>query len=141
MGGYMSFKIRKVEYFYCSVVDQPGEAYKLLSQLEKSGINLLAFTAIPVGPNRTQLTLFPDTPAKLAAEAKRTSFTLDGPHPAILVQGDDELGALADIHHALYDANVNVYASTGVTDNRGSFGYLLYVRPEEYERAATALKV
>ena len=137
----MSFKIRKVEYFYCSVVDQPGEAYKLLAQLEKSGINLLAFTAIPVGPNRTQLTLFPDTPAKLEAEAKRNSFTLDGPHPAILVQGDDELGALVDIHHALYDANVNVYASTGVTDNRGSFGYLLYVRPEEYERAATALKV
>jgi hypothetical protein len=137
----MSFKIRKVEYFYCSVVDQPGEAYKLLSQLEKSGINLLAFTAIPVGPNRTQLTLFPDTPTKLEMEAKRTSFALDGPHTAILVQGDDELGALADIHHVLYEANVNVYASTGVTDNRGSFGYLLYVRPEEYERAATALKV
>lgn len=137
----MSYKIRKVDYFYCSVVDQPGEAYKLLSQLEKSGINLLAFTAIPVGPNRTQLTLFPDTPAKLSMEAKRTGFTLDGPHSAILVQGDDELGALADIHQVLYEAKVNVYASTGVTDNKGSFGYLLYVRPEEYERAAAALKV
>jgi len=137
----MAFKIRKVEYFYCSVVDQPGEAYKLLSQLEQSGINLLAFTAIPVGPNRTQLTLFPDTPDKLIIEAKRANFVIDGPHPAILVQGDDELGALADIHQVLYEANVNVYASNGVTDNRGSFGYLLYVRPEEYEQAAAALKV
>jgi hypothetical protein len=36
---------------------------------------------------------------------------------------------------------VNVYASNGVTDSKGSFGYLLYVRPEEYERAAAALKV
>ena len=54
----MAFKIRKVEYFYCSVIDQPGEAYKLLTELEKSGINQLAFTAIPIGPNRTQLTLF-----------------------------------------------------------------------------------
>lgn len=137
----MSYTIKKVEYFYCSVVDQPGEAYKLLSQLEKSGINLLAFTAIPIGPNRTQLTLFPETPEKLITEAKRSSFALDGPHPAFLVQGDDELGALAEIHHMLYEANVNVYASTGVTDNRGSFGYLLYVRSEEYERAAMALKV
>ncbi|MDZ7623028.1 MAG: hypothetical protein U5J96_01085 [Ignavibacteriaceae bacterium] len=58
-----------------------------------------------------------------------------------LVQGDDELGALADIHQVLYEANVNVYASNGVTDSRGCFGYLLYVRPEEYERAAAALKV
>jgi hypothetical protein len=137
----MSFKIRKVEYFYCSVVDQPGEAYKLLSQLEKSGINLLAFTAIPVGPNRTQLTLFPETPEKFVAITKGSNCSIDGPHPALLVQGDDELGALADIHQVLYEANVNVYASNGVTDNRGSFGYLLYVRPEEYERAAAALKV
>lgn len=137
----MSFKIRKVDYFYCSVVDQPGEAYKLLSQLEQSGINLLAFTAIPVGPNRTQLTLFPDSPDKLVTDAKMSGLSLDGPHPAILVQGDDELGALAEIHQLLFRANVNVYASNGVTDNRGSFGYLLYVRPEEYERAAAALKV
>lgn len=137
----MSFKIRKVDYFYCSVVDQPGEAYKLLSQLEQIGINLLAFTAIPIGPNRTQLTLFPDIPEKLITEAKRSNLSLDGPHPAILVQGDDELGALAEIHQLLFRANVNVYASNGVTDNRGSFGYLLYVRPEEYERAAAALKV
>jgi len=137
----MAFKIRKVDYFYCSVTDQPGEAYKLLSQLEQSGINLLAFTAIPIGPNRTQLTLFPDTPEKLVVEARRSNFTLDGPHSALLVQGDDELGALAQIHQILYDANVNVYASNGVTDNHGSFGYLLYVRPEDYEKAAAALKV
>jgi len=137
----MSYKIRKVEYFYCSVVDQPGEAYKLLSQLEQGGINLLAFTAIPVGPDRTQLTLFPEVASKLMTEAKRSGFNLDGPHPAILVQGDDELGALADIHQILYQAKVNVYASNGVTDSNGSFGYLLYVRPEDYDKAAAALKV
>lgn len=137
----MPYKIRKVEYFYCSVVDQPGEAYKMLSQLEQGGINLLAFTAIPVGPDRTQLTLFPEVASKLTSQAKNTGFALDGPHPAILVQGDDELGALADIHQILYEAKVNVYASNGVTDSNGSFGYLLYVRPEDYEKAAAALKV
>lgn len=137
----MSFKIRKIDYFYCSVVDQPGEAYKLLSQLEKSGINLLAFNAIPIGPNRTQLTLFPENAVKLTTEAKRSNFILDGPHSALLVQGDDELGALTEIHQILYEANVNVYASNGVTDSRGSFGYLIFVRPEEFERAVTALNV
>ena len=137
----MSYKIRKVEYFYCSVVDQPGEAYKMLSQLEQGGINLLAFTAIPVGPDRTQLTLFPEVASKLTSQAKNSGLNLDGPHPAILVQGDDELGALADIHQILYEAKVNVYASNGVTDSNGSFGYLLYVRPEDYVKAAAALKV
>ncbi|NIQ59936.1 MAG: hypothetical protein GWN71_43370, partial [Gammaproteobacteria bacterium] len=118
----------------------PGEAYRLLSRLADLGVNLLAFTAVPVGPEHTQLTLFPEDPAQLTDEAEKARIELDGPHAAILVQGDDdELGALADIHEKLYDAEVNVYASSGVTDGRGAFGYVVYVRSEDYETAAEAL--
>jgi hypothetical protein len=137
----MPIRIRRIDYFSATVRDQPGEAYKLLAQLEQLGINLVAFTAVPTGPTRSQLTLFPEDVPRLANEAKKAGLALDGPHPALLVQGDDELGALARIHARLYDANVNVYASSGVADGRGSFGYVIYVRPEEYERAASALGV
>ncbi len=137
----MALNIRRVEYFYTSVEDQPGEAYKLLSQLADIGVNLLAFTAIPVGPMRTQFTLFPDDSNKLQEAARKAGMTLDGPHPALLVQGDDELGALTGIHQKLYEANVNVYASNGVTDGKGSFGYVLYIRPEEMDKALAALGV
>ena len=133
--------IRRVEYFNTTVRDRPGEGYKLLAQMAEMGLNLLAFTAVPVGPSTTQLTLFPEDPAKLAAAAQRAGMTLDGPHSAFLVQGDDELGALAEIHQQLYRANVNIYASSGVTDGRGTFGYLIYVRPEDCNRAAQALGV
>ena len=137
----MALTIRKAEYFYTTVIDQPGEAYKILRQLENIGVNLLAFTAIPMGPERTQFTLFPEDGNMLSEAAREAGFTLDGPHPAILVQGDDELGALTEIHNKLYRANVNVYASNGVTDGKGSFGYVLYIRPEEYEMAAAALEL
>lgn len=137
----MAYEIRRVEYFYTTVPDAPGQAYELLSRLESLGIDLVAFTAVPIGPQHTQLTLFPEDQQKLAAEAKRAGLALDGPHPALLVQGDDELGALAKIHERLYAAKVNVYASSGVTDGRGSFGYVVYVRPEDFERAASALEV
>jgi hypothetical protein len=53
--------------------------------------------------------------------------------------GEDRLGALAAIHERLYEAKVNVYASNGVTDGRGGFGCVLYVRSEELDRAAPAL--
>jgi hypothetical protein len=56
------------------------------------------------------------------------------------VQGDDELGALAGIHGRLQEAGVSVFASNGVADGRGHYGYVLYVRPEEIEQAATALQ-
>jgi hypothetical protein len=137
----MAIKIQKVEYFYTSVQDQPGEAYKLLGQLENIGVNLLAFTAIPMGPERTQFTLFPEDTNQLQQAAKKAGFSLDGPNPALLVQGDDELGALTGLHKKLYQANVNVYTSSGVTDGKGSFGYVLYVRPEEMDKAVSALGI
>ena len=137
----MSFQLKKVEYFYTSIVDQPGEAYQLLSRLKSIGVNLLAFTAIPVGPTRTQLTLFPEDAARLQTAAKNAGFKLDGPYSALLVQGDDELGALTDIHAKLYQAGVNVYASSGVTDGKGSFGYLLYLKEEDLDKALHSLDI
>jgi hypothetical protein len=137
----MAFSIRRIEYFHSAVEDQPGEAYKLLSMLRDLGVNLLAFTAVPCGPTRTLLTLFPEDSSRLKSAVARSGMTLDGPHKAILVQGDDELGALADVHRRLYEAGVNVASSNAVTDGRGSYGYIIYVRPEEHDKAAAALQV
>jgi hypothetical protein len=134
-------KIRRVEYFHATVRDRPGEAYRLLSKLASSGVNLLAFSAIPAGPDNTQLMLFPESPEHLVRAAGITGLVLTGPQHAFLIQGDDELGAFADIHHKLYDSQVNVYASTGVADGRGGYGYVIYVKGEDYEDAARALKV
>jgi hypothetical protein len=137
----MAHSIRRVDYFNTTIQDRPGEAYKLLAQMAEMGLNMVAFTAVPVGPTHTQLTIFPEDSGRTVSAAQRAGMRMDGPHPAFLVQGDDELGALAGIHQELYQANVNVYASTGVTDGRGTYGYLIYVRPEEYERAAKALSI
>jgi hypothetical protein len=51
------------------------------------------------------------------------------------------MGALVDVHEQLTAANVDVFASTGVTDGHGRYGYVLYVRPQEYERAVAALGI
>jgi hypothetical protein len=137
----MGYHIRRVDYFYATIEDQPGEAYKLLTGLASLGVNLLALTAVPFGPDRTQVALFPEDRGKLVDSAKRAGLVLDGPHRALLVQGDDELGALARVHAKLGQAQVNVYASSGVTDGRGSYGYIIYVRPDDYEKAVKALEL
>ena len=43
----MGYSICPVEYFYATVMDEPGEAYRVLSALADRGVNLLAFTAVP----------------------------------------------------------------------------------------------
>jgi hypothetical protein len=135
----MEYTISKVKYFHATVADQPGEAYKFLSQLAGLGINLLAFSAVPVGPSVTQLTVFPEDPARLKHEGSKMGMYFDGPHKAFLVQGDDELGALAEIHRKIYDVDVNVHSASGVSDGRGSFGYIVYIKSDNFERAAAAL--
>lgn len=135
----VAFRIRPVDYYYANVRDAPGVAYELLAQLADLGVNLLAFTAVPAGPNTVQFAVFPDEPNKLVAEAHAANLPLEGPHHALLVQGDDELGALASVHERLIDAGVDIYASSGVTNDRGAFGYVVYVREDQFERAVDAL--
>jgi hypothetical protein len=137
----MATIIKKVDYYYCSVEDQPGESYKLLSFLAKVGVNLSAFTAVPTGLFRTQFTLFPEDAGKLIMEAKRANINIAGPNPAFLIQGSDEIGALVDIHQKLFEADVNVYSASAVTDGKGGFGYVMYVNPEQYKRACDALEI
>ena len=135
----MAFQIRRTSYYYTMVKDEPEAAYRILAQLAERGINLLAFSAVPIGPSRAQLALFPEDDGSLVKAAKDAGLVLDGPHHALLVQGDDELGALASVHARLFEAGIDVYASTGVADGRGSYGYVVYVREEQFENAAKAL--
>lgn len=137
----MAAQIRRVEYFHATVRDEPGAAYQLLSVLAGGGVNLLVFSAVPVGPQYTQLVLFPEDSAILQDIGHRSGLALTGPDRALLIQGDDELGALARVHRQLADAGVAVYASNGITDGRGGFGYVVYVRPQDYERACAALGI
>lgn len=135
----MAYTIERVEYYYANVRDELGVAYRVLSALAERGVDLLAFTAVPSGPSLAQFALFPRDPSRLRAEAAAAGLDLDGPHHALLVQGDDELGALASVHERLFKAGVDVYASSGVGDGRGSFGYVVYVREDQFGRATEAL--
>jgi len=137
----MAFRIRRLDYFYTTVKDQPGEAYTVLSELAKLGVNLLAISSVPMGPATTQMTLFPEDAHRLTTAAQHAGMSLSAGQQAFLVQGDDELGALAQVHAKLATARVNVFASTGVTDGKGHYGYIIYVRPEDFERAAKALDI
>ncbi len=137
----MTATISRVTYFHVEVEDKPGEAYWTLSHLAASDVTLLAFSVIPMGPGRTHLVLFPENVETLAHAAERADLVLGTPQHAILIQGDDIVGALVGVHEKLFNASINVYASSGVTDGRGGYGYILYVRAQDFEDAAQVLGV
>lgn len=135
----MTAKIMKVDYYYMTVPDKPGAACHVLFQLAAADVNLLAFSAVPIGPENTQLVLFPESIDALARGAENAGFTLTGPNRALMVQGDDQLGALVSLHEKLSESGINVYASTGVADGKGGFGYVMYIKEDQYNEATRIL--
>ena len=74
-------------------------------------------------------------------EVHRGDFiSIIGPKKAFLIQGEDRVGALYDFHLKLSNAGINIYASNGVVDGTGRFGYVIWVNPDDYKAAAKALK-
>ena len=134
-----TINVRRATYYYLTVPDQPGEAYRLLSALAEAGIELLSFSVVPTGPTHTQLFVFPADPVKLEQVLKRSGSALTGPLHAFIVQGKDDPGALVDLHERLSNASVNIYAANAVSSGRVGLGYVFYVRPEQYEHAASVL--
>ena len=137
----MAFDIKKVEYYNIAVEDHAGQGSKLLSLFAGVGVNLLAFKAVPLEPMRTQFTLFPHDGLKMSDGAKKAGLKLDGPHSALLIQGDDESGALADIYEKLSQADIYVNESSGIANIKGSYGVILYLKQEDCERAVAALEM
>ena len=137
----MPFDVKRVEYYNVVVEGHVTEGSKLLSVFAGAGVNLLAFKAVPLEPLRTRFTLFPNDGSKMINGAKKAGLTLDGPHAGLLIEGDDESGALGDIYERLSQANIDVYESSGIANIKGAYGVVLYLKPEDCEKALATLKM
>jgi hypothetical protein len=135
----MAETVRRVEYFYVTVPDTPGEAHRILSALKEDGVNLLAYLGFPVGGGQSQIDLVPEDPGSLRAAVERAGMTLSEAKRAFLIQGDDRVGAVADTTAKLAEANINVTAAAATGAGSGRYGMILWVAPADYEKAADAL--
>ena len=137
----MALEILQVEYYNVTVDGQITHASQLLSTVAGAGVDFHAFKAIPVKPNRTQFTLFAKDSSKMTAGAKKSGLALDGPYFALLIKGDEEAGALADIYQKLSQAGIQVDEACGIADINAGYGVILYLKQEDCGKAMTVLKM
>jgi hypothetical protein len=135
----MADTARRVEYYYVTVPDTPGEGQRILSALRDGGVNLLAYLGFPVGGGQSQIDLVPEDPESLREAAERAGITLSEAKRAFLIQGDDRVGAVADTTAKLAEANINVTAAAATGAGSGRYGMILWVAPTDHERAAAEL--
>jgi hypothetical protein len=135
----MADTVRGVDYYYVTVPDAPREGQRILSALKDSGVNLLAFLGFPLGGGQSQIDLVPEDAESLREAAEQAGVTLSEAKRALLIQGDDRVGAVADTLAKLAQADVNVTAAAATGAGSGRYGMIVWVAPTDYERAADVL--
>ncbi|HEX7155866.1 MAG TPA: hypothetical protein VF229_01555 [Burkholderiaceae bacterium] len=134
----MADSIRKVDYFYVTVSDTPGQGAKVLSALAAEGVNLLAFSGFPSN-RKGQLDLVPEDAAAFKLAAKKLKLKPSPRKTAFLVQGDDRVGAMNEILDKLAGAKINVTALDAVSSGGGRYAAIFWVKPPSVSKTAKLL--
>jgi hypothetical protein len=134
----MADTVQRVDYFSIEVPDKPGEAFRVLQALVSAGINLLACRGHQVG-GRAQIEVVPDDTAAFNATAAKAGLDVKAAKSGFLIQGDDRAGALAQNLHKLAGAGINVTGIDAMSAGAGRWSAIVWVKPEDVSRAATAL--
>lgn|SRR5574341_917054 len=130
--------VRKVDYYKVTIPNKTGQGAKFLGALSDAGVNLLAFSGFPAG-QKAQLDFIPEDSNSFEQAAKRNRIKISQKKPCFVVQGDDRTGAIAGILEKLAQAKVNVVALDGVSAGAGRYGAILWVKPKDVNKAASAL--
>jgi hypothetical protein len=133
----MAEAVRELDYFYIEIPNKIGEGAQVLRALKNAGVNLTAFSGFPAG-RRAQLDFFPADSAAFKKVARVNRWKVVGPKRGFLIQGDDRVGAVADVVGRLADAKINVIAVDAVCVD-GRYGALCWVAPRDRKRAAQLL--
>lgn len=135
----MAETVRKIDYYYVSVSDKPGEASRILCMLQEAGVNLLGFSGFPEGARKAQLDFLPEDPAAFAKAARKAGLKLSKKKTGFLIQGEDCPGAVAGLLAKLAGAGVNVTSIQAATAGAGLYCGILWVKAADVRKAAKAL--
>jgi hypothetical protein len=135
----MADRVRRVSYAYVIVPNRPGQGARITDQLRQAGVNLLAYSALPTRGGKTQVDLVAEDMGAIRRIARRNDWRLSDAKKGFLIQGDDRVGAVHDHLRRLAHAKINVTAADAVSAGKGRYAMLLWVKPKDFARAATAL--
>jgi hypothetical protein len=131
--------VRRIDYYYTEVPDRPGAGAKVLNALKAARVNLTAYTGFPTTRGRAQLDFVPSNGRAFLTAVRKAGIKLVGPKTAFLIQGDDRVGAVADVVNKLGRARLNVVAMDAIAAGQGRYGAILWVKPHNVAKAAKIL--
>lgn len=135
----MAEQIRRIDYYYVSIANKPGEAACILGALHEAGVNLLGFSGFPEGARKAQLDFLPEDSAAFAKAARKIGLKLSKKKTGFLIQGEDRSGAVAELLGKLAAAGINVTAGQAISAGGGRYCGMLWVKAADVRKAAKVL--
>ena len=132
--------VRKVSYCYVTVPNRPGEGAKVIGELKKAKVKLVACSGFPTISGSSQLDLVSENMGTVRRVAKKNGWKLSPTKKGFLIRGDDRMKAIHRQIRKLADEKINVTAAEGVCTRKGRFGMMLWVKDKDFGRATRALK-
>jgi hypothetical protein len=130
--------IRRTDYFSVDVANKVGEGARLLAAMRDAGINLIAFTGFPTG-RRAQVDFIPEDSATFKTAARKIGLKHSPRKTVFIVQGDDRVGAIAQICETLAGAGINMIAMDALAAGDGRYAGMFWVAPADVKKAAKVL--
>ena len=133
--------VRRIDYYYTEVPNQAGASAKVLNAFEAAGVNLIVYNGFPISVRRAQLAFVPTDGDAFIAAAQKAGVKMVGPNIAFLIQGEDRVGAVAEIVSKLGQARINITAIQAIAAGEGRYGAILWVKPSNVDKTAQKLGV
>ena len=135
----MADRVRGIDYTYLMAPNRAGQGARILGELGRAGVNLVACSAFPGKGGASQLDLVPEDMGALRRVARRHGWRLSPTKKGFLIQGGDKVAAVHRHLAKLAEAKINVTAFDAACDGKGRYAMLLWVKPKDHKRAARAL--
>jgi hypothetical protein len=137
----MSDQIKRIDYYYTTAPNKPGEGARILAALQRAGVNLVGVSAFPHGARRSQLDFIPEDNTTFEKAASDAGLKLSPKKSGFLIQGEGRPGAVAEVMMKLAEVNINVTSVQVFCAGSGRYGGMLWVEALDLRKADKALGI
>lgn len=136
----MADEITRVEFYMGTVPNKTGEGARILTAFAEAGINLIGFLGYHKTARNAEVVFFvAEKTQGVARTAKKAGLELGARQRGLFINGEDRIGAVAEVLGKLAGAGINVRSLHALCAGAGRYGVVVTVDAADLRKAGKVL--